>query len=201
MCKHDELIHTLVHASRELKNPIHTKSLEVLCHLTRFADNCLNLTKNRDLLDAIVFCGGESLIVEDRVWLMRMVQNLSTSSQNETGENKLNLALQPNMLSVISTCAMSKDQDEKLAASGALLNISTEPRAVVPLINTRNVVATLVSLAHSKHSSEEVRLYACETLATLSLWLQNLASKGMIPKEVENNFLPSHMSHSWKRFD
>eukprot|EP00957_Ditylum_brightwellii_P020339 1534604-Ditylum_brightwellii.AAC.1 len=78
---------------------------------------------------------------------------------------------------------MRKEYDEQHAAVAALMNLATEPGAIVPLTNTKNVVATLVHTAHSPDSSSEVRKMACDALATIGLWLQTLAGAGTVPDD------------------
>lgn len=96
---------------------------------------------------------------------------------------------------------MRKDYEEQLGAVAALYNLSTEPGAVVPLTNTRNVVATLVHLAHNAVSTPELRNMACDALATIGLWLQTLAGSGVVPPSIETELLPSHQTTGWQRWD
>ena len=96
---------------------------------------------------------------------------------------------------------MRKDLVEKEIAVATLYNISTDRSAVTAITNTKNVVATLVHLAHSPDSSSEVRLLACEALATISLWLQTLAGTGKVPDGVANIPLPSQKTTGWERWD
>ena len=96
---------------------------------------------------------------------------------------------------------MRKDYDEQVAAVAAIYNLSTEPGAVVPLTNTRNVVATLVHLAHNAATTPDVRGMACDSLATIGLWLQTLAGSGALPKGIPNVLLPTHTTSGWQRWD
>jgi hypothetical protein len=96
---------------------------------------------------------------------------------------------------------MRRDPVEKEAAVAALYNITTEPSAVVAVTNTENVIATLVHLAHSPDSNPNIRLLACEALATTSLWFQTLAGTGKVPEGVPNVPLPSHKTYGWDRWE
>lgn len=96
---------------------------------------------------------------------------------------------------------MRKDYDEQLAAVATIYNLSTEPGAVVPLTNTRNVVATLVHLAHNAVSTPDIRRMACDALATIGLWLQTLAGSGTVPAGVDNVLFPTHTTTGWQRCD
>ena len=66
------------------------------------------------------------------------------------------------MLSVLSTAALRKDYEEQFAAVGA----------------------TLVHLAHSPNTPSSVQKIACDSLATIGLWQQTLASAGTVPEEI-----------------
>ena len=72
---------------------------------------------------------------------------------------------------------------------------------IVPLTNTKSVLATLVHLAHNPNSSFEVRRMACNTLSNISLWLQTLAGKGTVPEEVDKVLLPSNVASGWQRWE
>ena len=92
-------------------------------------------------------------------------------------------------------------REEQEAATAALYNLSTEPGMVITLTNTKNVVATLVSVAHNAETIPSVRLMACDTLATIGLWLQTLAGSGTVPDGVEPTPLPSFSPNGWKMWD
>lgn len=72
--------------------------------------------------------------------------------------------------------------------------------AVVPITNTRNVVATLVHLAHNPKVSEKVQKMSCEALATIGLWLQTLAGSGTVPEGAPKSLLPTHKTVGWERW-
>ncbi len=88
------------------------------------------------------------------------------------------------MLSVLSMAALRKDYEEQFAAVWALQNLTTEPESIVQLTNTKTVVATLVHLAHSPNTPSSVQKIACDSLATIGLWQQTLASAGTVPEEI-----------------
>ena len=185
---------SVVSVSREFDNPIHTKCLEIVFNLTRFPSNASTLARNDDLIETLLKCG-KSKLLEDRVWCMRSFQNLTADSASKV------LLANGRVLTLLSICSMRKDTSEQGAAVAALYNLSTEPGAVVPLTNTRNVVATLVHLAHSAVSEPEIRQMACDALATIGLWLQTLAGSGTVPDGVKKVLLPSHTTTGWQRWD
>lgn len=194
LCKNNTLLENVVMVSREFENPIHTRCIEILCHLTRFPSNNESLARNSELVETLIKCG-KSKIPEDRMWAIRTLQNLTADAFS-----KITLATGP-LLTLLTVSAMRKEYDEQSAAVGALLNLSTEPGAIVPLTNTKNVVATLVHLAHSSASSSDVRRMACDALATIGLWLQTLAGAGVVPEEVTPVPLPSHSASGWLRWE
>ena len=188
------VITSLIKVSREFDNPIHTKCVEMICNLTRFPQNNPFLARNNSLLDTLVKCG-KSKTLQDRVWSLRAFQNISADASSKV------ILANSRILTLLSICSMRKDYDEQIAAVAALYNLSTEPGAVVPLTNTKNVVATLVHLAHNAVSTPEIRLMACDALATIGLWLQTLAGSGKVPEGVIKVLLPSHTTTGWERWE
>ena len=188
------MLASLVKVSRDFDNPMHTKCIEVLANVTRFAVNNKHLSRDASLVETLLKCG-KSKEVEDRVWALRTFQNITAE-----GSSKILLA-NSRILTLLSICAMRKDADEQSAAVAALYNLSTEPGAVVPLTNTRNVVATLVHLAHDTRTTVQIRGMACDALATIGLWLQTLAGSGTVPASVPKMLLPTHKTSGWDRWD
>jgi hypothetical protein len=185
---------SLVMVGREFDNPIHTKCIEMICNLSRFPTNTAKLARNNALIDTLVK-GGKSKNLDDRIWSMRSLQNIASDSTSKV------ILANSRILTLLSICSMRKDYEEQVAAVAALYNLSTEPGAVVPLTNTRNVVATLVHLAHNAVSTPEIRKMACDALATIGLWLQTLAGSGSVPTGVTGAPLPSHQTTGWQLWD
>lgn len=196
MCNDAKLMGALVGVSQMTNDSTHTKCLEILCNLSRFPANVEHMAKFPGIVDALVSNGGSARYQLDRVWSLRVLQNLSTGTSGKTVlANRV-------VLELLSFSVMRETLDEQLAATATIYNLSTEPGAVVPLTNTKNVVATLVHVAHNPESSSEVRIMACDALATLGLWLQTLAGAGTLPEEInENVTLPSYITTGWKRWD
>jgi hypothetical protein len=145
-------------------------------------------------LDTLV-AAAESTIDIDRVTALRSLQNLSGDSSSKA------ILATDGILSSITACALRNTLEEREAAVAFLYNVSTEPGAVVAITNTKNVVATLVHLAHHPGSTSDVRLIACDALSTISLWLQTLAGTGRVPKDLPNIPLPSHKTTGWSRWE
>ena len=175
-------------------NPIHTKCLEILSNLTRFPANNGHLTRFDGVVETLVNAASSPL-TEVRMSALRSLQNMSADPSSKA------MLATGSVLNLLTASAMRKDLTEKEVAVAALYNITTEPGAVTAITNTKNVVATLVHLAHSPDSSSEVRLRACEALATISLWLQTLAGTGKVPEGITNIPLPSQKTTGWERWD
>ena len=175
-------------------NPIHTKCLEILSNLTRFPTNNGHLSRHEAVVETLVIAASSPL-TEVRMSALRSLQNMSADPSSKA------ILASSAVLNLLTASAMRKDVSEKEIAVAALYNITTEPSAVTAITNTKNVVATLVHLAHSPDSSSEVRLLACEALATISLWLQTLAGTGKVPEGISNIPLPSQKTTGWERWD
>mmetsp|Transcript_21517 Transcript_21517/g.25970 ORF Transcript_21517/g.25970 Transcript_21517/m.25970 type:complete len:189 (-) Transcript_21517:51-617(-) len=188
------MIKNLLTVCVEFTNPIHTKCIEIICNLTRFPANCYSLSHTSQLISTLVKCA-RSKIPHDRMWALRSLQNISSDSSS-----KVALATSKT-LNTVSTCSMRSNYDEKLAAVSVLFNLSTDAGAVVPMTNTKNVVATLVHLAHKAESPSDIRQIACDALATIGLWLQTLAAEGKVPIGMKKVSLPSHTSSGWDKWD
>ena len=180
--------------AREVSHPIHSKCLEILCNLNRFPANNNILTRFDGVVETLVAASNSSP-AENRMSALRSLQNMSADPASKA------LLATGAVLNLMTSCAMRKDPVEKEIAVATLYNITTEPSALTAITNTKNVVATLVHLAHSPDSSSEVRLLACEALATISLWLQTLAGTGKVPEVVSNVPLPSPKTTGWERWD
>lgn len=192
LCRDHDFVRSVLHVSREIDNPIHSKCLEILCNLSRFPANAPALMSYAGLVDTILFASNSKLL-PNRLMALRMLQNLSADASCKT------VLATDAVLTLMTSSAMRRDAEEKEAAVATLYNITTEPGAVVAITNTKNVVATLVHLAHNPESSPQIRLMACESLATISLWLQTLAGTGKVPAGVEA-ILPSHKTSGWERW-
>eukprot|EP00536_Pseudo-nitzschia_multiseries_P009960 jgi/Psemu1/306940/fgenesh1_kg.290_\ len=195
LCASSKLLFCLVACCKEIHNPIHTKCLEILANLTRFPHNNAILVCYPGLVDMLMINGSRDEDDADRLWAMRNFQNLSSDPSA-----KVKLAF-PAVLELLSANMMRPIYAEQLASASAMLNIATEPGTVVSLTNTKNVVATLVHVAHSPTSLAEVRTIACDALATLGLWLQTLAGAGTVPHGVKSTPLPTYITSGWERWE
>ena len=176
-------------------DPLHDKCFEIICNLTRFPTNHDTMIKFPGIVDTLIV-GGNAEAPMARLWSLRSLQNLSSQSSGK------NILANRTMLEFLISSLIRRDPSEKLAAMATLYNLSTEPGAVVPLTNTKNVVATLVHAAHSPDTPAEIRSMACNSLATVGLWMQTLAGAGTVPKAIQPPVpLPSHVTTGWRRWD
>lgn len=194
LCCNKYLLESLVDVSNDTTSPLHSKCLEIICNLTRFHGNNAILSRYSGIIDTLVTATSSNL-QENRLSALRSLQNMSADVVCKS------ILATSHVLTKMISCAMRRDLAEKEVAVAAIYNISTEPSAVAAITNTKNVVATLVHLAHSPDSSACVRLLACEALSTISLWLQTLAGTGKVPIGVANVPLPSQKTSGWQRWD
>lgn len=194
LCENQTVLGSMLVVSREFENPIHSRCLEVVCNLTRLPGNTAEMARNDDVISTLLKAG-KAKTLGDRVLALRAFQNMSADSTSKV------ILANSRILTLLSICAMRKDHDEQFAAVATLYNLSTEPGAVVPLTNTRNVVATLVHLAHNSVANVTIRQMASDALATIGLWLQTLAGSGKVPINVPKVLLPSHTTTGWQRWE
>ena len=163
--------------------------------ITRFPGNNATLARRDGVIETLLRCA-KSKSDEDRNWSMLSLQNLTSEASN-----KIPMA-ETSVLKQLRISALRCDNtSEQIAALSALVNISTEPGTIVPLSSTPNVVATLITIAHSSESSKEVCDLACGCLTNMGLWIQNLASTGTVPDGMPNVPLPTHTSSGWRRWE
>lgn len=177
--------------ARDFDCSLHGKCLEILCNLSRLPANNATMTRFPGVFDALLGAGSSNDVL-DRVWALRTLQNMSSDASS-----KATLATST-LLTLLINCVTSKGMDEQHAAMATLLNLSTDPSAVVPITSTKNVLATLVYLAHNAESTSEIRLMACNALATVGLWLQTVSGFGTIPDHINQVLLPSHKTTGWE---
>ncbi|GKY91039.1 hypothetical protein MPSEU_000076700 [Mayamaea pseudoterrestris] len=194
LCSDSKVVESLVQVAGETENQLHSKCLEIISNLTRFPSNTSFLTRYAGLVEILIEAA-DSPVEVDRIFALRSLQNMSADSSSKA------LLATEAVLSKITVCALRNKAEEREASVAFLYNVSTEPGAVVAITNTKNVVATLVHLAHHPDSSTDIRIMACDALATISLWLQTLAGTGRVPKDLPNIPLPSHKTSGWNRWE
>lgn len=195
LCEHGIFVENTLVVGEKFNDPIHTRCLELICMITRFPGNNATLARRDGVIETLIRCA-KSKSDEDRNWSMLSLQNLTSEASN-----KIPLA-ETSVLKQLRISALRCDNtSEQIAALSALVNISTEPGTIVPLSSTPNVVATLITIAHSSESSKEVCDLACGCLTNMGLWIQNLASTGTVPDGMPNVPLPTHTSSGWRRWE
>lgn len=195
LCEHEIFVENTLVVGEKFNDPIHTRCLELICMVTRFPTNNAALARRDGVIDTLLRCA-KSKTDEDRNWSLLSLQNLTSEASN-----KIPMA-EASILKQLRVSSLRYDNTtEQIASLSAFVNISTEPGTIVPLSSAPNVVATLITLAHSSESSKEVCDLACGCLTNMGLWLQNLASTGTVPEGMLNVPLPTHTSSGWRRWE
>ena len=195
LCEHEIFVENTLVVGEKFNDPIHTRCLELICMVTRFPGNNAALARRDGVIDTLLRCA-KSKTDEDRNWSLLSLQNLTSEASN-----KIPMAASAILKQLRVSSLRYDNMTEQIAALSAFVNISTEPGTVVPLSSAPNVVATLITLAHSSESSKEVCDLACGCLTNMGLWLQNLASTGTVPDGMPNVPLPTHTSSGWRRWE
>ena len=179
--------------SQQFDHPMHTRCLEITCNLTRLPPNNEILAEHPSVVPVMLrLATAEN--EEDRVWALRMLQNISAS---KSGKQVLvsTFALELLSMSVLRTQA-----EEQKAAMAALFNLSTDPGCLMAIAGTRDVLSSLVLVSQDMNIMSDVRLMACDTLSTIGLWFQKLAGVNTVPDGAEEA-IPSNVTVGWNRWD
>lgn len=194
MCHNTSLLNALLILSQQFEHPMHTKCLEILCNLTRLPSNNEILAEQPSVVPVMLRLS-TSESEEDRVWALRMLQNISAS---KAGKQVLVSSF---ALELLSMSVLRKQADEQKAAMAALFNLSTDPGCLMAITNTRDVLSSLVLVAQDMNTISEVRIMACDMLSTIGLWFQKLAARGIVPDGVKESVLPTNVTTGWNRWD
>ena len=106
----------IVLVSQEFNAPLHTKCIEVLCHLTRYIGNNYALARKKGMVHTLIKCG-QSKVPDDRTWAIHAFQNLTALESNRVGLSTKTI------LTVLIISAMPNGLEDQLVAVGALLNL------------------------------------------------------------------------------
>ncbi|CAJ1953888.1 unnamed protein product [Cylindrotheca closterium] len=194
MCHSTSLLNALLILSQQYEHPMHTKCLEILCNLTRLPSNDEILAEHPSVVPVMLRLS-TSEREEDRVWALRMLQNISASA---AGKHVLVSAF---ALELLSMSVLRTQAEEQKAAMAALFNLSTDPGCLMAITNTSDVLSSLVLVAQDMNTISEVRMMACDMLATIGLWFQKIAGGSTVPDGVKETVLPSNVTTGWKRWD
>lgn len=193
MCHNLSLLEALLILSQKFEHAMHSRSLEILCNLTRLPSNNEILAEHPSVVPVMLrlsTSGNE----EDRVWALRMLQNISAS---KAGKQVL---VSTFALELLSLSILRAQAEEQKAAMATLFNLSTDPGCLMAITNTRDVLSSLVLVAQDMNIMSDVRMMACDTLATIGLWFQRLASTSTVPDGVKEKSIPSHATFGWNRW-
>ena len=194
LCENTTFLESISAVCLETENAIHTRCLEILCNLTKLPSNNAILSQNSNAMNALVKGSSISNVKDDRIWSMRAIQNITadTSSKEIVSTSQI--------IELLSKAA-TRGEAEQEAAVASMLNLSTDPVAIIRLMSTKKIVATLLQLAHSSKFSEDITIMACDTLATMAFQLQSFAANGSQPSKHPVTLLPSLLSTGWLRWN
>lgn len=183
----------LVRACNEVEVPIHTKCIEILCHLSRGSTNILRLIESEGALSTLQRISENSGKAEDRLFALRAAQNISCESNGRQA-----LAASSFAYILPQLVHRSNSIEEQTAAVSTVLNLCIDSESVLLIATKPNMIAVLTHLC--THESELIRDIACDTLAIVSFWLQKFASKGIVPAEMDAQSLPTENVYAWDFF-
>jgi hypothetical protein len=195
MCNNEIILRNLALNCQDVDDPVHSRCMEALAHLTRFPDNNDVLLQCEEMQEALYKCG-TSLSSTDRTWALRALQNITAHS------SKKGWIADDKMLQMIclSTEQLDFVEEHEIAIS-ILGNLSTDPIAVVQMTNTENVMKTLVKVAHDNYYDPEIQFVACDALATIAMWIQRVARAGSVPEGYSFEKLPTLRSQGYMRYN
>ena len=195
MCNNELLLNTLANCSQDLEDPVHSRCMETLSHLTRFPGNNDIMAQSQETLGALYKCG-MSANDNDRIWALRAMQNITAYS------SKRGFFANDDLLSVLCRSAERLAfVDEHEAAISVIGNLCTDPSSVVQVVNTENVVRALVNVANNIEYSQEIQFVACDALATIAMWMQRVARAASVPEGFTYEPLPTLKTTGYLRYN
>eukprot|EP00980_Cylindrotheca_fusiformis_P015911 scaffold4658_cov118-Cylindrotheca_fusiformis.AAC.17 len=179
----------------EMDNPIHTRCLEILGNLTRFPPNNEDMAVHYSFIPTLLQTAASDS-EEDRVWALRILQNISASKQGKSALSE-EFALE-----LLGMSILRSQPDEKKSAIAALHNLATDPACVGALTSTKDIMSSLVLVANDPNTQSDIRIMVCNTIGNLGLWLQTAAGKGTVPADIKKDVpLPTLQAVGWNRWD
>ncbi len=163
--------------------------------MTRFPGNIEALSRSSQVFEALCACGTSS-IDEDRLWTMRSLQNMTADA---SCKSRFTTATVIDLLRVSALNFELKDEHE--AAISALANLCTDASAIVKLSNSKNVIPTLIHVAHTADYSPEAQYLACNAVSRIAVWFQTLAGMTTVQDSSQCNPLPTMETKGSRRWD
>lgn len=189
------MVKNLAMNCQDINDPVHSRCMEALCHLTRFPDNNDLLAEYNEVKVALHKCG-TSMSSTDRLWALRTIQNITAHS------SKRGYFMNTELLLLVSISAEQLDLiDEHETAMTILGNLCTDPIAVIQITNTENVMKVLVRIANDNEYDPEVQFIACDALATIAMWMQRIAKAASVPEGFSFEKLPTLRNMGYMRYN
>ena len=169
LCKDRAFLGAIISLCRNPRSPMFKRSLEILCHLTRFSGNNEMLASNTDVIKVLV-ASGKVKGLDDRLYALRSFQNISAAC----AESRIILATDP-ILSLLVSVSLKSTIEEQEIALGTIFNLALEPVTLVNLTNTKNFTAVLINVINSPESSPALCHVARQILRLVAKWMNTLA--------------------------
>ena len=169
LCKDKAFLDAIISLCRNPRSPMYKRSLEILCHLTRFPGNNEILASNSDVIKVLV-TSGKVQGLDDRLYALRSFQNISAAC----AESRIILATDP-ILSLLVSVSLKSTKEEQEIALGTIFNLALEPGTLVNLTNTKNFTAVLINVINSPESSPAPCHVARQILRLVAKWMNTLA--------------------------
>jgi len=195
LCANTNFMAVLVRVCNEVEVPIHTKCIEILCHLSRVPMNIMRLAESEGVLSTLQRMSKANEKSEDRLFAIRTAQNLSCELQGRQALTASSFVDNfPQLL-----CG-SNSIEEKAATVSTVLNLCIDSESIVQIASKPGLIAALVHLC--THESDSLRDIACDALAVISYWLQKFASNGIVPADIDlqDAQLPTDGAYTWEQF-
>jgi len=195
MCNDKLILSTLANCSQDLEDPVHSRCMEALSHLTRFPGNNDVMAQSQETLQALCKCG-MSVSDTDRMWTLRAMQNITAHASKRVPFKNNDL------LHLLCESAERLDYvEEHEVAISVIGNLCTDATSFVQVVNTENVVRVLVSVANNIAYSQDIQFVACDALATIAMWLQRVARAASVPEGFTFEPLPSLKTTGYLRYN
>ena len=175
---------TLIKISDLHDSDSHVRAVTVIAHLTRHGSNIKPLVYRAPRFVAtVVRLVGRSPSVDARSHGCRVLRNLAGDPSC-----RYDLAYESGTIENLCLRARKGGTEERGASIGALKNLASDPRNMIPMANAHDCLATLIQMAHGgggggggEHRNdvtEDMQYLACDALAMLSHWMRRSPPAG-----------------------
>lgn len=198
LAQQQNITSTLISLSGKMEPAANTVCLAIFTNLSRNPENDLQLVYHVPGLMTALVSGSMSKDPNCRKCALCVLQNLACCRAC-----RQELASIPRLLATVTDNAYDTNYSEQqLIAVNTLKNLSDDPSNMVNMTNTPGCIETLLALANGR-GHEMVQYLACDTLATLTHWLQTstttaskLENQGTV-QQKQAMYLPTFKTSTW----